>query len=113
MIHELRQFCEDNNWPPPAPMRVVPARAELNYWSAADPALDIEAADAVEMRGGTGRACYIQRVIYDLRYSLYLENGAEFERGTLPDVLTGLEVARVWLGGGGMMDLPGRRGVIL
>jgi len=112
VIHELREFCEDNNRPPPAPLRSVPARRELNYWSASDPALDIEAQPAVEMRSPSGRACYLQRVVYDLRYLLLLENGFEFERGTCRDLLAGLEIARVWLEGGGYDDLP-RRSVVL
>lgn len=113
MIHELREFCEDNNQPPPAPLRVVKARSELTHWAWGDPALEIEADDAVEMRAPSGRACYLQRVVYELRYLLLLENGEEFERGAIPDVLTGIEVARAWLAGGGMRDLPGSRKVVV
>jgi hypothetical protein len=106
VIREIREFCEDNNRQPPAPMRSVPARPELTHWSAADPALEIEADPAVELRGPSGRTCYLQRVVYDIRYLLRLDNGTEFERGEAPDISFALEVARVWLGGGGLDDLP-------
>jgi len=116
VIHELREFCEDNNQEPPAPPRSVKAREELNYWRPSDPALDIEAMPAVELRAPSGRVCFLQRVVYELRYLLLLENGDEFERGHCPttpqsvDLMTGFEVARAWLAGGDMNDLPkGRR----
>ncbi len=115
MLPELREFCEDNNQPPPAPWKTVRAREELSYWSASDPALDIEADPAVELRAESGRTCYFQRVIYELRYLLLEENGDEFERGDCRDLATALEIARAWLGGGSFFDLPpvpGRRPVV-
>ncbi len=107
MIRELEQFCEDNNWPAPAPMRSVPARDEL-YWGAGDPSLIDQIPPAVQLRAASGRAFYLQRVVVEIRYSLFLENGVEFEHGTVPDLKTALEVARVWLAGGGYADLPKR-----
>jgi hypothetical protein len=109
VIRELREFCEDNNVEPPAPMKSVPVRPELSYWSGSDPALDIEADPAVQMRADSGRTCYLQRVIYEIRYSLYLENGQEFERGYCQVLDTAFVIARIWLGGGGMSDLPKER----
>ena len=109
VIHELREFCEDNNVVPPAPLKAVRARGELTFWSAGDPALEIEAMDAVEMRSESGRALYLQRVVYELRYLLLLENGVEFERGHCPDLTVALAIARIWLAGGALEDLPKNR----
>lgn len=106
MLPELREFCEDNNQPPPAPWRSVPARAELSYWSASEPALEIEADPAVELRGANKRVCYFQRVIYEIRYLLVLENGVDFERGECADLAAALAIARVWLAGGDFDELP-------
>lgn len=113
MIRLLREFCEDNNQAPPAPMLAVAVRPELSYWSGSDPALENEADPAVEMVGPSGRAVYLQQIIYELRYLLLLENGDEFERGTIPDLLTALELARTWFGGGGMDELPKQRRPVL
>ncbi|MEZ0227283.1 MAG: hypothetical protein ACAI25_01555 [Planctomycetota bacterium] len=113
MIRQFIEFCEDNNHAPPAPMREVRPRDELTYWAAGDPALTYQADPAVEMRAESGRAVYVQRIVWEIRYLLLLENGDEFERGMIPDLGTALEVARVWLAGGGMDDLPKARRFIL
>jgi hypothetical protein len=112
VIRELEQFCEDNNRQAPAPMRSVPARDEL-YFNAGDPSLLDQVPPATEMRVESGRVCYLQRVVWEIRYSLFLENGVEFERGMIPDVGTALDVARVWLAGGGYDELPKARRFIL
>jgi hypothetical protein len=111
VLHELREFCEDNNVSPPGPLVQVPARPELNYWSVSDPALDIEAAPAVRISAGN-RSAFLQRVVYELRY-LLLEGEEEFERGDIVggDVAKLLEIARAWLGGADTFQAlpPGRR----
>ncbi len=120
MLHELREFCEDNNAAPPGALREVPARPELTFWQPSDPVLEIEAEPAVAISIGE-RTVYLQRVIYDLRYSLF-ENGEERERGDVPGgnpadearlhvaMAKLLEIARAWLGGADFYGLPrGRR----
>ena len=114
MIHELREFCEDNNVSPPGTLRSVPSRPELSFWSAGDPALENEAQPAVRLEPvdpegpSAARVVYLQRVVYDLRY-LLLDGSAEEERGAAPDLATALAVASHWLSGGAWSDLPEAR----
>ena len=120
MLEELREFCEDNNQLPPAPMKRVPALRELNHWTAADPALETEAAPGVRLevarhggpRGAFVRAIVLQRVVYDLRYAL-LEGSRPVERvreiGSVSDLSSALAVARAWLEGADLAELPSQR----
>lgn len=99
MLHELREFCEDNNRQPPGPWRSVAPRTELTYWFTGDPALEIEAQRAAEIGHEGGRRVYLQRVVHDLRYLLVDEHGLERERGSFASVDAGLALATGWLSG--------------
>lgn len=115
VIHELREFCEDNNLRPPGPLRSVPARRELTFWFAGDPGLEIEAAPAVRVGGESphDHVLYLQRIVYELRYLLLEPGGAEAERGSVPDLPAAFALAQAWVGGAGLHALPEGRSIIV
>jgi hypothetical protein len=115
MLEEFREFCEDNNLAPPAPLESVPASRRLIEWFPGDPALESETPPALRLRSGS-RSVVLQRVIYEIRYALAheLEREAfEEEIGSVNSVATAFEVARLWLGGAGFRELPASRRAII